>query len=92
MKDNTLRSALMGLLLVVTLAGCGPSYIGVRTGPGYGYHGPRPYAAPYYYGYRRPPVYVAPPRVYYGSPRYYRSPNYSYRYNAPRYYNGGRRR
>ncbi|XWW48025.1 hypothetical protein JYG30_11535 [Fibrella sp. USSR17] len=91
MKNNTLRHTLMGLLLIFALASCGPSYVGVRTGPGYGYYGSRPYAAPYY-GYRRAPVYVAPPRVYSRAPRYYRSPNYSYRYNNPRVYNGGRRR
>jgi hypothetical protein len=96
MKNNTLRSALAGLVLVVALAGCGPSYVGVGTGPAYpvyGYYGPRPYVAPFY-GYRRPPVYVAPPRAFYGRPRYYSAPNYSYRYNNPRpyYYRGGRRR
>ncbi|MEZ0485720.1 hypothetical protein [Fibrella aquatica] len=87
MKNNTLRHSLMGLLLIVTLASCGPSYVGVRTGPAYGYYSPRPF-----YGYRRAPVYVAPPRVYYSRPRYYRSPNYSYRYSNPRVYNRGRRR
>jgi hypothetical protein len=95
MKNNTLRNALMGLLLVVSLAGCGPAYVGVGTGPAYpayGYYAPRPYYPMPYYGYRRPPVYVAPPRAYYSRPRYYSSPNYSYRYNNPRLYNGGRRR
>ncbi|WP_375443657.1 hypothetical protein [uncultured Fibrella sp.] len=91
MKNNTLRYALLSLLLVVTLAGCGPSYVGVRSGygygPSYGYYAPRPY-----YAYPQRPVYVAPPRVYYSRPRYYRSPNYSYRYSNPRPYNGGRRR
>ncbi len=77
MKNNTLRFALVSLLLVVTLAGCGPAYVGVGTGPAYpayGYYAPRPYYPLPYYSYRRPPVYVAPPRVYYSRPRYYSRP------------------
>lgn len=84
MKNRTMLYAALTLLLAATLWSCGPSYVGVRTGPpygpAYGYYGARPY-----YGYR-PRVYVAPP------PRaYYRRPYYSYRYNTPRYGNGGRR-
>lgn len=86
MKTIRLMPLLTAGLLVILLAGCGPSYVGVGTGPAYGpgYYGPRPYYnygyRPYgYYGYRRPPVIVAPPPVIVQRPRYY-SP-------APRYYN-----
>ena len=85
MKNSTLRSILMSLFLIVALAGCGPSYLGVGTGYGYGSRYGYGYS-PYAYGYR-PPVVIAP-RPYYARP-YYRAPNYGYRYNAPRSYGGG---
>lgn len=87
MKNRTLLYTALTVLLATALWSCGPSYVGVRTGYGYGpgYYGPRPF-----YGYR-PPVYVVPPpRVYYGRP-YFRNPNYSYRFNGPRYGGAPRR-
>lgn len=87
MNTRPLRYTVLSLLLATALWGCGPSYVGVRTGPAYGpaygYYGPRPF-----YGYR-PPVYVVPPpRVYYNRP-YFRNPNFGYRYNNPRAYGRG---
>ncbi|QJW92468.1 hypothetical protein HNV11_23230 [Spirosoma taeanense] len=91
-------------LLVVLLASCGPSYVGVRTAPPYGpapgYYGPRPYYGYNYgyrpYAYRRPPVIIE--RRTYVTPRYrYNNapnaragvPNGGYRGNN---YNNGRSR
>ncbi|WP_461098890.1 hypothetical protein [Spirosoma luteolum] len=87
---------LMAGLMIVLLASCGPSYVGVGTGPAYGgYYGPRPYYGPSYgYGYRpyyRPPVvvqrrtYIVPSR-----PSYNNRPSYAP--NARSGYNGGGRR
>lgn len=68
MKTGKLMPLLTAGLLVVLLASCGPSYVGVGTAPSYGYgygpgyYAPRPYSnygyRPYGYGYRRPPVIV----------------------------------
>lgn len=89
MKNKTLLYTVLSLLLATTLWSCGPSFVGVRTGPfygpAYGYYGPRPFFAP------RPPVYVVPPRAFYRRP-FHRNPYYGYRYNAPRYNNGWGRR
>ncbi|RYC68281.1 hypothetical protein [Spirosoma sordidisoli] len=83
---NTIKPMplLTALMLVVVMASCGPSYVGVRTAPapayGYGYgpyYGVRPYPPGYY---RRPPVivqrrtYVVPRGRYYNSRPSY-SPN-----------------
>ncbi len=86
MKTLKLMPLLMATLMVVLLASCGPSYVGVNSRPAYGYYG-RPYYGGYGgygyynrpYGYYRPPVivqrrtYIAPvPR--YNPPRNY-APN-----------------
>lgn len=53
---------LMALMIAVVMTSCGPSYVGVRTAPNYGY-GPGYYGVrPYYGGYYRNPY------------RYYRAP------------------
>lgn len=81
MKTVKASTILVGLILTLTLASCGPTYVRTGYDPGYGYYGAAPYA------YRRPaPIIVRPPRVVYRSyPRYYRSgpPAYGRRYNAP---------
>ncbi len=67
---------LTAALLVVFLMSCGPSYVGARRAPGYGYgpgyYAPRPYYGfgyrPYAYGYGGPPVIIQ--RRTYVMPRY----------------------
>ncbi|WP_266361957.1 hypothetical protein [Tellurirhabdus rosea] len=75
MKTGKLLSIVTGVLLALSLASCGPTYVGVRPdyGPGYRYYGARPYAY-------RPPVIVTPP------PRYYAPRAYRYYKPSPRYY------
>ncbi len=72
---------LMTLLVAVVMTSCGPSYVGVRTAPNYGY-GPGYYGAqPYYGGYYRNPYrsYRAPVivrnRTYVVPRRTYTNPN-----------------
>ncbi|WP_460977022.1 hypothetical protein [Spirosoma knui] len=83
MKTIKLMPLLTAVLLVMVMASCGPSYVGVGTTPPPppGYYGPRPYYG-YSYGprpyYRRPPVIVQ--RRTYVVPRY--SPRYN---NRPSY-------
>jgi len=75
MKATRMIPFLAAILMVISLASCGPTYVNGRSG----YYGTRPYygygARPYngYYGgsyYRRPPVvvqrrtYVVPQRSY----------------------------
>jgi hypothetical protein len=88
MKNRTLLTSVFGLLMVVTLSSCGPSFVGVRGGygPGWGRgpgFGPRPF-----WGYRAPvvvgPRYCPPPRVTY---RYYNPRPYG----NPGWGRGGRR-
>lgn len=81
MKTIKLMPLLTAGLLVVMLASCGPSYVGVRTSPyGYGYYGARPYYnygyRPYNY-YRRPPVIVQRRTYVVPRSRSYTRPNYS---------------
>ena len=99
MKTIRLMPLLTAGLLVVLLTSCGPSYVGVRTAPNYGYgrgyYAPRPYYnygyRPYGYGYQRPPVIVQ--RRTYVAPRYQNNSRPSYTPNARsgRYDNGGYR-
>lgn len=82
MKTLKIMPLLMATLMVVLLASCGPSYVGVGTRPAYGYYN-RPYG---YYGgygyYNRPYGYYRPPVVV--QRRTYITP--APRYNAPRNY------
>lgn len=83
MKTNRFLSIVTALLLTVMLSSCGPSFVGVRTGPhfgpgpwvgagawgGPGVWGPRPFWGPRpWVGINRPPVIIN--RHFYGSPRY----------------------
>ncbi|MBO0933886.1 hypothetical protein [Fibrella aquatilis] len=83
MKPNRLLSAFAALLLLIALSSCGPSFIGVRTGPhfgpgpwvgggawaGPGMWGPRVFRGPSpWLGLHRPPVIIN--RHFYGAPRY----------------------
>lgn len=82
MKTLKIMPLLMATLMVVLLASCGPSYVGVNTRPAYGYYG-RPYYNNYGYGYyNRPYGYYRPPVIV--QQRTYVTP--SPRYNAPRSY------
>jgi hypothetical protein len=80
MKTLKIMPLLMATLMVVLLASCGPSYVGVNTRPGYGYYG-RPYYNNYGY-YNRPYGYYRPPVIV--QRRTYITP--APRYNAPRSY------
>ncbi|WP_080237590.1 hypothetical protein [Spirosoma rigui] len=100
MKTIKLMPLLTAGLLVVLLASCGPSYVGVRTAPNYGYgygYGPGYYGArPYYnYGYRpgygRPPVIVQRRTYVVPQTRYRSNPSYSPNARSGRYDNGGYR-
>ena len=95
MKTTKWMALLSAGLLVVLLASCGPSYVGVRTAPNYGYgygYGPGYYGygyGPYGY-YRRPPVIVQ--RRTYVVPRYRNynnAPSYSPNARSGRYNKGG---
>lgn len=101
MKTTKWVALLSAGLLVVLLASCGPSYVGVRTAPNYGYgYGPGYYGARPYYGYnygpygyyRRPPVIVQ--QRTYVTPRYRNynnGPSYTPNGRSGRYNNGGYR-
>lgn len=101
MKTIKLMPLLTAGLLVILLTSCGPSYVGVRTAPNYGYgpgyYAPRPYYNNYGYrpyagyGYRRPPVIVQ--RRTYIVPRNNNSnrPTYTPNARSGRYDNGGYR-
>jgi hypothetical protein len=85
MKTLKLMPLLMATLMVVLLASCGPSYVGVNSRPAYGYYGrPNPYYGGYggYGYYNRPYGYYRPPVVV--QRRTYITP--APRYNAPRNY------
>ncbi|WP_217371897.1 hypothetical protein [Spirosoma rhododendri] len=79
MKSLKIMPLLMATMMVVLLASCGPSYVGVNTRPAYGYYG-RPYYNNYGYGYyNRPYGYYRPPVIV--QRRTYVTP--APRYNAP---------
>jgi hypothetical protein len=88
MKTIKIMPWLTAVLMVVLLASCGPSYVGVGTPPPPpGYYGPR-----YGYGYRpyyRPPVIVQ--RRTYVVPRYNNRPYYAPNARAGGYGGGGYR-
>ena len=103
MKTIKLMFLLTAGLLAVILTSCGPSYVGVRTGPpaygyGPGYHAPRPYYnygyRPYGnggYGYGRPPVIVQRRTYVVPQNRYNNRPSYTPNARSGRYDNGGYR-
>ena len=96
MKTVKLIKPIALLLTVLMLAGltsCGPSYVGVRTAPGYGYYGARPYYGYGYrpYGYYRPAPVIVQRRTYVvPRTRYYSSPSPNARSGSGSY-NGGSR-
>ena len=101
MKTRKLMSLLSAGLLVILLTSCGPSYVGVRTAPNYGYgygsgyYAPRPYYnygyRPYGYGYQRPPVIVQRRTYVVPQSRYNNRPSYTPNARSGRYNNGGYR-
>lgn len=95
MKTIKRMPILVASLLVILLASCGPSYVGVGTAPGYGYYGARPYYGYNYgyrpYAYRRPPVIVQRRTYVVPRGRYYSRPSYTPNARSGRYDNGGYR-
>ncbi len=97
MKTIKRMPILVASLLVILLASCGPSYVGVGTAPSYppGYYGARPYYGYNYgyrpYAYRRPPVIVQRRTYVVPRGRSYSRPSYTPNARSGRYDNGGYR-